>query len=98
MPAPHIENTILVNIGDCMEMWTRGYLMASPHRVVNQDSVEKKSLSRFSTAFFFEPDMSCELKAFKKYEDLAYEAKYSSKTYGEHIHNKYIETYQNYKK
>jgi isopenicillin N synthase-like dioxygenase len=98
MAAPSIENTILINIGDCMEMWTRGHLVATPHRVISSNEENKKFLSRYSAAFFFEPDMSCELKSFKKFENLIYEAKYSSKTYGEHINNKYNATYSSYKK
>jgi isopenicillin N synthase-like dioxygenase len=53
LPAPPIQNTILVNLGDCIEMWTHGFLRASPHRVVNTDLIEKKRLARYSTAFFF---------------------------------------------
>lgn len=96
MPAPKIENTVLINIGDCMEIWTRGYLVATPHRVIQPNEEEKKGLSRYSAAFFFEPDMDCEMKQFKKFQDLAFETKYLSKTYGEHLNSKYNATYSTY--
>jgi isopenicillin N synthase-like dioxygenase len=94
--VPYVKDTILVNLGDCTELWTRGYLTATPHRVVNTIEEDKAALSRYSTAFFFEPDMSCELKPFEKFQNLNYEQKFFSKTYGEHITQKFVHTYDGY--
>lgn len=42
------EETLVVNIGDLMEAWSDGRLRSSEHRVVL-----KKSVNRFSVAFFW---------------------------------------------
>ncbi|MGI9317332.1 MAG: 2OG-Fe(II) oxygenase family protein, partial [bacterium] len=44
--APPIDNTFYFNIGDMMEAWSGGLLVATPHRVVNQGE------ERFSVPFF----------------------------------------------
>ena len=96
IPAPIIEDTVLVNIGDCMEMWTSGYLKATPHRVVSSNEEDKKSLARYSIVFFFQPDLSCKLTPFQKFQDLIYEKKHLSKIYGEHANNKYNYSYSGF--
>ena len=55
--APPIEGTFVVNIGDMLEMWTRGVYRATPHRVRNQAKHD-----RFSFPFFFDPNFSATLE------------------------------------
>jgi len=51
LSAPYVPDTIVINIGDCMEMWTNGYLTSTPHRVINPVG-EHKNLSRYYTIDF----------------------------------------------
>ena len=48
--APPIKGTLVVNIGDILELWTRGILRATPHRVLNISGQD-----RLSFPFFFDP-------------------------------------------
>jgi hypothetical protein len=59
---------------------------------------EKKNLSRYSTAFFFDPDLCIELKSMQEFKELNYVPKYNSKTYKEHILNKFSDTYSDFKR
>jgi len=36
MSMPKIDNTVLVGVGNCLQMWSKGILTATPHRVNNQ--------------------------------------------------------------
>eukprot|EP01100_Stratorugosa_tubuloviscum_P000353 TRINITY_DN1076_c0_g2_i1.p1 TRINITY_DN1076_c0_g2~~TRINITY_DN1076_c0_g2_i1.p1 ORF type:complete len:369 (+),score=169.73 TRINITY_DN1076_c0_g2_i1:56-1162(+) len=49
--APPVPNSFIVNIGDMLEIWVKGYYTATPHRVKNIRS-EK---NRLSVPFFFDP-------------------------------------------
>ncbi|XP_030844467.1 2-oxoglutarate-dependent dioxygenase htyE-like [Strongylocentrotus purpuratus] len=54
IPAPPIEGTVVVNIGEIMQMWTSDKLIACKHRVmVPADHID---LDRQSIAFFGNPD------------------------------------------
>ncbi|XP_031567551.1 probable iron/ascorbate oxidoreductase DDB_G0283291 [Actinia tenebrosa] len=65
---PPIEGTLLVMIGDVTECWTKGLYRAPVHRVKNTHSV-----SRYSAAFFFQPNLKTvveplDMQATKNYE------------------------------
>ena len=46
MPA----NTLVVNIGDLLELWSGGYFISTPHKVVNTSGKQ-----RYSFPFFIVP-------------------------------------------
>ncbi|CAG8597988.1 14818_t:CDS:2, partial [Acaulospora colombiana] len=49
--APVIPDCVLINIGDCLEFWTRGLYKSIKHRVVfGEDNL---NLDRYSIAYFF---------------------------------------------
>ena len=56
--APPIDRTIVVNLGEMLQLATSGYFLATPHRVLNverrQDAAGRLS-GRFSMPFFFNP-------------------------------------------
>ncbi|XP_078355240.1 putative iron/ascorbate oxidoreductase DDB_G0283291 isoform X2 [Oculina patagonica] len=54
VPVKPIPGSFVINIGDCLEVWTKGLYRATRHRVKN--SVAK---DRYSAAFFFNPDAKC---------------------------------------
>ncbi|XP_071502198.1 uncharacterized protein [Diadema antillarum] len=58
IPAPPIEGTVLVNIGDLMQRWTSDKLIACKHRVMIPDNPARRRHDRQSIAFFGIPDES----------------------------------------
>jgi isopenicillin N synthase-like dioxygenase len=53
--APSIPNTVLINIGDLMQRWTNREFRSTSHRV-GLPGDERGSRSRYSVAFFCEPN------------------------------------------
>lgn len=51
IPAPPIDGTLVINIGDLLERWTDGRLPSTRHRVRNTSGAE-----RYSIAMFHDPD------------------------------------------
>ena len=54
--AVPVEDTVLINIGDLLESWSRNKLKSTKHRVVNPKDPEKRKQVRRSTAYFVQPD------------------------------------------
>ena len=52
--APYIENTFICNIGDMLDLMTKGYYRSTPHRVLN-----KSEKGRLSFPFFYDLDFDC---------------------------------------
>ncbi len=92
IPAPYYEDTVLINVGDVMEMWTNGLLKSTLHRVVNPPD-ERKLKPRYSTAFFCDPDLDAEINCIENFISLNKPLKYPSKLYKDHILGKYRATY-----
>lgn len=58
IPAPPIPGTLVVNLGDMLEVWTNGAYKATKHRVRKRQS----SKDRISVAFFFNPNLEIVVK------------------------------------
>jgi isopenicillin N synthase-like dioxygenase len=58
--VPPIEKTLVVNIGDALEVWTNGLYKATTHRVVMKQ--ENMTKERYSIPFFFEPNYETKLE------------------------------------
>ena len=54
--AVPIEGTVLINIGDMLQSWSRGKLVSTIHRVVNAKDPQKLNQTRQSVAYFVQPD------------------------------------------
>ncbi|MGF1537895.1 MAG: isopenicillin N synthase family dioxygenase [Elainellaceae cyanobacterium] len=54
--APPMPNAVLVNVGDLMQRWTNRQLRSTRHRVAIPQN-DKKDRSRYSIAFFCDPDL-----------------------------------------
>jgi isopenicillin N synthase-like dioxygenase len=93
--APYIPDTILINIGDVMEIWTNGTLISTEHRVINPED-NRKEESRYSIAFFFDPDLQTEIKPLNEFTSESIPAKYASKTFKDHLFGKYSVTYSKF--
>jgi isopenicillin N synthase-like dioxygenase len=91
--APFVENTVLINIGDVMEMWTNGYLRSTPHRVVNPTD-ENALKSRYSIAYFCDPDLESEINCIEKFVSEKHPMQYQRKVYKEHLFEKYRNSYE----
>ena len=70
IPAPPIDGTLVVNIGDMLEAVTRGLYRSTPHRVQNPDP----SSMRLSFPFFFDPGYHAVVKPLPLSPKLATEA------------------------
>jgi isopenicillin N synthase-like dioxygenase len=55
--APFIPNTFVCNIGDMLELLTKGLFKSTPHRVLNTSG-----LDRFSFPLFFDPGFSTKIQ------------------------------------
>ena len=56
IPAPPLDNTLVINIGDSLEKMTNGLFVSTPHRVLNQ-----RQGDRISFPFFFDPSFQAGL-------------------------------------
>ena len=52
--VPPVEGSIVVNLGDSLQVWTNDTYKAAIHRVVRMESIGAED--RFSTPYFFSPD------------------------------------------
>ena len=52
IPAPYIENTFVVNLGDMLQHWTGGRFASTPHQVTH-----RAAASRLSMPFFVYPNI-----------------------------------------
>ena len=59
----HSPGAIIVNIADALEFWTGGKLKSTLHRVVLPRSA-MEAASRYSMAFFVQPDFDTALQVF----------------------------------
>lgn len=55
--VPHLEEALVVNIGDCLMRWTNDIYASTPHRV------RPPRRQRRSVAFFLDPDPDAEIAA-----------------------------------
>ena len=92
IPASYYDNTIIINVGDAMEMLTNGLLKSTLHRVVNPKD-DSKQKSRYSVVFFCDPDLDAEIKCIEDFVSQDNPAKFSPLLYKEHLMKKLKATY-----
>lgn len=61
----HLPGAFIVNIADALEFWSGGILNSTTHRVVMPRN-QKEAVSRFSIAFFVQPDADMPMKVLNK--------------------------------
>lgn len=57
-PVEPFDDMIVVNFGDAMEYWSKGFIKSTVHRVVMPTSDSNKENERFSIAYFCHPNSS----------------------------------------
>jgi isopenicillin N synthase-like dioxygenase len=55
-PVDPVPGSLVVNTGELLQLVTHNYFIATPHRVINRNAAE-----RFSSAFFYSPDLGTAL-------------------------------------
>ncbi len=78
--APKIPGTFACLIGDAMAMWTNDYWPATIHRVINTANA-----TRYSSAFFFDPNADCEIKPMDRFVHPSSPARYQPTTMSAHV-------------
>ncbi|CAG8653292.1 14771_t:CDS:2 [Racocetra fulgida] len=92
VPVPVISNHVVINIGDCLQFWTKGLFKSIKHRVVFRK--DTRDLDRYSIAYFFHAGSDVILNSIpsKLIPQEDNNTKYI--TAGEHLQNKINVTYQ----
>jgi isopenicillin N synthase-like dioxygenase len=90
IPAPFIPETVVVNIGDAMQHWTNDQLRSTRHRVVNP-SGEQVGRSRYSVAFFCDPNLDVELACLS--DQTKAPPRYPPVRYQDYLNQKFAATY-----
>ncbi len=74
------ENTIVVNLGDMMQVWTNDRYTAAVHRVL---APSERTAERFSTPFFYSPEKDATIAPLESLSDKP--ARYRAFTWREYI-------------
>ena len=69
---PPLKDSLIVNVGELMQLVSHNYFFAAPHRVRNNPHHE-----RFSSAFFYSPDLRTRLEMLPMPASLIQQAKHS---------------------
>jgi isopenicillin N synthase-like dioxygenase len=53
--APYIEDTLVINLGDMVKVWTNDVYVSNPHRVANRTGLERFSIPTFFNLDYHTP-------------------------------------------
>lgn len=79
--VPPIDDTFVVNIGDMLEVWSNGYFVSNPHRVLNTGK------ERFSMPFFVAADYDAVIEPVPTAQRAFTARRYAPVVAGEHLIN-----------
>ncbi|MFC4275467.1 isopenicillin N synthase family dioxygenase [Achromobacter aloeverae] len=88
VPAPYIDGTFVVNIGDMLARWSNDLFVSTPHRVVNASGQE-----RFSIPVFYDPDFDTTVECLPNCATADMPPKYDPIVAGDYITAKYDASY-----
>lgn len=90
--APCIPNTVLINTGDLMERWSNGVFRSTRHRVGIPAS-DSEPRSRYSIAFFCQPDYEAEIVCLETCQDADNPPRYAPISSGAYLLSRLQATY-----
>jgi isopenicillin N synthase-like dioxygenase len=65
--APSMEDAFVINLGDLLQMWTKGLFVSTPHEVIHRNS----QATRISIPFFVYPNIDAVIKPFGTEEKIS---------------------------
>ncbi len=65
--APCIEDAFVINLGDMLQMWTKGLFVSTPHEVIHRNS----EATRISIPFFVYPNIDAIIEPFDTNEKIS---------------------------
>ncbi|KAG6379453.1 hypothetical protein JVT61DRAFT_11933 [Boletus reticuloceps] len=86
--APAIKDTLVINIGDQLALWTNDVFKSTVHRAVNKSSKE-----RYSIPLFFGTDYHVKIEPIPSCVSAERPAKYDSIIAGEYVHERLKDAY-----
>ncbi len=78
--APYMPGSFVMNTADILHRWSNGRLISTPHRVIN-----RADRMRYSTPFFFDPDMHAEIRPLPGCVREDQPARYDPVIYGDYL-------------
>ncbi|KAI9462101.1 2OG-Fe(II) oxygenase [Boletus coccyginus] len=86
--APAIKDTLVINIGDQLALWTNDVFKSTVHRAINKSGKE-----RYSIPLFFGTDYQVKIEPIPSCVSADRPAKYGAITAGEYVHKRLKEMY-----
>ena len=80
IPAPPVDGSFVLNVGDILSRWTNGRLVSTPHRVINLSGKD-----RYSQPFFFDPSMDCMVEPLPQCIEAGADPHYPPVRYGDYL-------------
>ncbi|CAG7642587.1 unnamed protein product [Allacma fusca] len=93
-PATPIADTVLVNLGDIMEIWTGGLFKATGHRVLIPEEEIRRRTPRQSIAYFVLLDDDCMITPLKSTKNYTFKENFESMSFAEFLDKRLGDTYQ----
>jgi len=89
--APHIEDTLVINLGDMVKVWTNDSYVSNPHRVANRTGRE-----RFSIPTFFNLDYATPVACLPQFQSADNPSRHAPVKSGDYLVKRFSEV-QKYK-
>lgn len=89
--APYIEDTLVVNLGDMVKVWTNDVYVSNPHRVANRTGLE-----RFSIPTFFNLDYHTPVRCLPPFQSAEQPPRHAPIKSGDYLVRRFAEV-QKYK-
>lgn len=88
LPAPHVENSLTVNLGDLMSDWTNDRWKSTLHRVVLPPPGSPSGSERLAIVFFHQPNFDAVIETIPSCRAEDGSSTYTTTTSGEHFARK----------
>lgn len=88
VPAPYVEGSFVINLGDLMAEWTNHEWVSTIHRVALPPTLEDARSDRLAFTFFHQPNYDALIEVIDTCTSPERPAKYGATTSGAHIKGK----------